>query len=464
MSEIDFETDGVFPEEAPPAEALESVTEAIPEVTETAEPPMPPAEPPKRGHGKGLRIAAIVLGAVVVLGVVAAFAVPAIIRAVNPKAAVLSALSKTLDNAGFDDAAVLASDLQKNGFVQLFSLRLNDQYPQDLDQWGQDSFGLAPGQLSGSGFTYTLEMDRAAKKLAFNFGVDLGAYHAADIRFFADNNIFSFGSPELTGNKFYQFNTETVGADWNASPYWGSIDGVDPTLGFNLFDEVTTEKNPATTAETAALLAQFAADLNKASLMTKESNEYTLTVPADALQTYLKSTTQALEEDKEYSTIKPQGIYLPDLVNRFQGGATVLFTVEENAVTYMELILPVTGDDFPLVFRFCMTAAEDSSLSFLLEGMDSEGNAGVSVSAKVQVHTYKTDKQVGIDLPEIIITSGSESLNMSLGIGMQPLTEFSFQPEDTVSFMELDQNGVLELLLGALGGLQGISEGISAGY
>lgn len=459
MAEIDFDADGVFPEETSSAE----IPEAIPEAVESIAPPTPPADGPEKGHGKGLRVAAIVLAAVVVLGVVAAFAVPAIIRAVNPKAAVLAALSKTMDNAGFGDAAAVAAALQKGASEQSFSLRLGDHYPASLDT--EYNFGMGPGQLSGSGFSYTIEMDKAAKKLGFNFGVDIGTYHAADIRFFADNNLLSFGSPELTGNKFYQLNTETFGADWNASPYWGSIEGVDPALGFNLFDEVTVEKNPTVTPETAALLSQFAADLNKASPMTKDGyGAYTLTVPADALQTYLKSATQALEEYEEYRSVKPQGIYLPDLAIPFQSGMTGLFIVEKGAVRHMELILPFTTDDTQLFLRFVMEQNESGVLTFTLTGEDEAGEVEVSLTASPSVYTDKAAKQLGIDLPEIIFTADDESLTMEASLTMEPLSGFAFEPTDIVSFMELDQNGVLELLLGALGGLQSISEGIDAGY
>lgn len=440
MTEIDFEKDGLFPE-SPPTEETTQPESEVSAPMEAAPPIAPPPEVPTKPRKKGLRVAVIALAAVLALGVTAALAAPTIIKALNPKAAVLAALSKTMDNAGFDDAAAVLAALQKGAMKQTVSFHLGDQYPQDLDAWGQDTLGLAPGRLAGSGILCTIEMDQSAKEMALSFGTDIGTYRAADIQLFANNNTLSFGSPELTGGKFYRFNTETFGADWNASPYWSSIEGIDPEMSFNLFD-LTAPSTDGTAAAT---------ELLDAATVTKDGESYLLTIPADALGLYLFDVTHA-------------SLDVDDITELFPDGLTFRFDVKKGAVTEMSLALPFTAGTGDLrLFRLNMTATEADSLSFLLENADSEGNVDISASTEVRVSTDKATKQVAIDLPEISILTGGERLTIDAGITMEPLAEFSFRPEDAVSFMDLDQNGVLELLLGALGSLQVISQGVNAG-
>lgn len=430
-----------------------------PEVEEVFSSPAQPPNSPKKDNKKRNRMIAIIAVALVVIIAAGAVAVPAIIRAVNPKAQVAAALAKTFDYVGFGDVADIAAGLQKSRFRQDFSLRLGDQYPAALGWWGQENLLIDADAFAGTGLTYSLALDREARQAALSMGVDLGLYHAGDLQLFVDNNTLSIGSPELTNRKFYSVNTETLGADWVASPFFSTMEGVDSTLSFNLFDELATKQVPLVSDATVKQFAQAAATLNEAATVVKDGDIYTMTIPSEVAQAYLDTLIQTLKEDGEFMSRLPADTeffpYGGDVFS-VSSDIVILFLIEKGMVTRMDVPLPDDNNDTAFIME-----CSEGKLFFSLDRLTPDGQDETIMSATVTISADKAGKQFHVALPDIIITAEGETLALACDFSMEPLEEFDFTPGTPIPLMALDQNGVLSLLLEALGGLQTITEEMS---
>ncbi len=68
-------------------------------------------------------------------------------------------------------------------------------------------------ELSGLGFSATLDCNLPGKKLDMTLKPTYGSVDLLNVEMKVDGNMAYLGSPQITGNRFYSFNTETMFAD-----------------------------------------------------------------------------------------------------------------------------------------------------------------------------------------------------------------------------------------------------------
>lgn len=536
MANTDFEREDALPEEAPAEAPVPVPEESIfplypdPQVEEEiasqeAEPsddapifapaidrsdsdaPPPPPESPKRDKKKVLRIVAIALAAVVVLGVAAAFAVPAILQAVNPKAYIAACLAKTIKGySSGDDAAVVLANIGKSPSRTEFYFELSAPTATGDNGALNEKYGL-DSPLPDLRYTAAMELDYPNRRADLELGLSYMG-NAMSLLAFASDSLVSFGSDELTGGAYYCINTETLGADVTASPVFGEGSELDPTYGFNLFDVAPTKENPTLDPGTTALLTQFANELNKAVTVEKSDSptvatlghesaptRYVMTVPAEALRSYVVQSLRALFEDEAFlSTAEFTGTTPEEFINTVdqlfstvKDAVTIEFYIGGGRVLLLDASMPMEQDGqtatTKLVVEFdksgnalvgTLTMSEGDSvpfglvLSFTRDGenfdlnlvvTDEEGPAGDfrvvgSLAADKAAKTFK------LDLSEIAFTSREETVSLAMGLSTAPMDAFTHElPTDPTPLLEMDQEEFFEFFLQVFSGASTILQG-----
>lgn len=461
------------PAETPPLETV-SLSGEIPPNDEAATPPAPP----RAGGKKWMRIAAVAVLAVALLGAAAAFAVPAIIRTANPKAYIAASLARTLGDFSGDSAAIL-SDLAKGPFRVNFSLETGLTPAEPLNK-KFDLEAVTPQMV----WSAALECDLPSRRADLSLGLSLSGRHAASALIQVDDAAVSFGSPELTAGLFYCLNTETLGADMAASPVFGEESTMDPAYGFNFFDPAA--KGSALDPATAALLKQFAEALNKEITVEKGGSptvtaldreaicaEYIMTVPIGALRTYAGQSLRALYEDEAFSATPtdPEEFLsdLDDLLSAIQDAVTLRFYIAGNRVVLLNVEIPTDDDVWPTgqwTTEFGEGGGSMRSHFTTVKGGETQVNAtfyyqdggqftysldlpnGDKLAAAGLFTTNRAAKTISLDIPELSVTADSASAVLGTHFSLEPMSDFTAPlPIDPTPLMELDQQSFFGLML-----------------
>lgn len=488
-------------EETLPARDAEHVSE--PPFSPAPDDQVPPP-PPRRDKKKVLRIAAVALAVVVVLGVAAAFAVPAILQAVNPRAYVSACLARTAAaySGGGDVAAVLAG-LQKQPSRTEFYFQMNDPAAE----------AAADPSLPDLRYTASIEADYPNRRVDLELGLSyLG--NAMSLLAIADDNLVSFGSDSLTGGDYYCINTETLGADVAASPVFRESFELDPTFGFNLFDAVPTEteETPSLDPGTLSLLTQFYGELDKAITVEKSGSStvtvlgqestttrYIMTIPAEALRGFVVQSLRALTEDEtflstaNFTSITPEEFVdvMDQALSTIKDAVTIDFYIAGGKVLLLDAALPMEQEGQVVTTHLktefhkdgsalvaSLTAAKEDTvsgglvLSYAKDGENFDLTLVVSDESGPTgdihvVGTFLADKAAksfALDLSEISFTSEDETVTLGMGLSVALLDGFSHElPTDPIPLLEMDEEAFYNLLIQALSGVSAVFSG-DAGY
>lgn len=181
----------------------------------------------KKGGKKGL----IIGGAIAAVAVVAALAVALSGLFSSPKGQVEKAVAKTLSvytDTGKGMGLPNMAEVSRSGSVsQSFRVELNSV--------SSELTGYDLSALGGLGVSVSGDCDREGRRLGGELAVFWGENEIASVQMAADDNVFSFASPQFTKGDAYGVDTETLGAELARL---GVEDERIPVedIGFNLFD------------------------------------------------------------------------------------------------------------------------------------------------------------------------------------------------------------------------------------
>lgn len=494
--------------EAPPADSA-PVSTAVLEGSDGMVPP-PPPEGPKRDKRKVFRIAAIAVAAVVVLCATAAFAVPAILQAVNPKAYLSACLAKTTGaySVGGDAAAVLAGIGSGPSRTEFYFQMGAPDVGTDSELTNEINEKYGPdAPLPDLRYTAALELDHAGRRADLELSLSYMG-NAISLLAMANDNLVSFGSDDLTGGDYYCINTETLGADVAASPVFGELFDLDPAYGFNLFDASLEKGASNLDPDTLSLLKQFYDELDKAVTVEKSgsptvtvlghesaSTRYVMTVPGEALRSFVVQSLRALTEDEaflsaaDFTAITPEEFIgtMDQIFSTIKDAVTIEFYIAGGQVILMDAELPMELDGQTattnLTIEFdkggnalvaSLTAADEDSapgrlvLSYTRDGenfdltlviTDGEEPAG-DIHIVGSFTADKAAKTFTLDISELSFTSEEETRTFGMGLTSAPLDGFSHElPTAPTPLLEMDQEAFYGLLLQALYGASSVFNG-----
>lgn len=252
--------------------------------------PLPPI-PDNRKHGPGF-VAGTIAAAAAVLALLAIFAVPAIVRAVNPRIYLASCLRGTL-SAYAEDWGKTADAI---GVKPLFNAIGTDcmeiDYTVKLDEVPDMAI------LRGAGLEVSAQFDLKNRQAAYQAAAQYGSAKLGTVQLSLLDDLAAFGSPELTKGKFYGVHTETLGADLHAAGW--DAEGVPQNFGFNLFDLIGMYRNPQdwlSSDTRTALVRETAGLLDNAAVKKAGKSEQMVNGAAETLKMYTVSLqTNALAE------------------------------------------------------------------------------------------------------------------------------------------------------------------------
>lgn len=151
----------------------------------------------------------------------------------TPTATVLSAVNKSIDAyAGVAEEMGLSKAVQQ---VQ------QESYSMEASAWFDSYYGFE--EVNGLGVRVTNDFNLHNRKCAVTVTPFMGSADLLSVQAKLDDAAFYLGAPELTGNKFYMVNTETIGEDMAAL---GDLMGEDlreiRSIGFNCFELIEMAK------------------------------------------------------------------------------------------------------------------------------------------------------------------------------------------------------------------------------
>lgn len=166
----------------------------------------------------------------ILIGVIAGVAVIAVVLALifsrvfaSPASQVLKAVSKS---AGAFSAA--SDNLE---LADMTGLMESGEYSQNVALW--IDYMEDYEEVSGLGIRMTADSSLPDREMAMVLTPFLGSADLLDIQMKIEDSQLYLGSPELTGDKFYMIDTETLGTDLTAM---GADTAGMENFGFNIFD------------------------------------------------------------------------------------------------------------------------------------------------------------------------------------------------------------------------------------
>lgn len=189
--------------------------------------------PKKKSKARiGLFAGVAVAAVAVVLIVVSLFRTPA--------ATVLGAVNKSID--------AYAGVAEEMGLSKVAQQVQQESYSMEASAWFDYYYGFE--EANGLGIRITNDFNLNNRKCALAVTPFMGSADLLSVQAKLDDAAFYLGAPELTGNKFYMVNTETIGEDVAAlGDLMGEDLGEIRSIGFNCFELIEMAKEALKTDE-----------------------------------------------------------------------------------------------------------------------------------------------------------------------------------------------------------------------
>lgn len=319
----------------------------------------------------GKKKTGLLIGGVLAIAAVAVAAVVAV-------SGLLASSKGLVERSAAKSAAAYAQASESMGLPDLSGLsweqNISQSFALELNRINSELAGMDMSALSGLGLRMTAGLSGRERCMDFEMAGFWEDRDLISLRVAARDDEMYFGSPELTGGKFYGVNTETLGADLAAQ----SDDGDEniKNISFNFFELMDMVLDMLESQREEQLLERANKALWEAAKVKKEGAKtlsingnstkttiYRLTFPQDALADYADAVAEAMSAinyRQMYEEIfQAVGIpeeeaedFLSELENR---------DVYEHLAGWFKDMLEETGD---LELRLCLSGGYVSAVLY----------------------------------------------------------------------------------------------------
>lgn len=217
----------------------------------------------------------------------------------GPKGTLGKAVAKSVNAWQAASDAIGMPDLKKLNESKKVRTDMSLQFK----SFGGDLAYYAPelAMLEGFGFNVSAGFDLPGRKMDFSAAANYGSAGLLTFWAQADDDVLSFGCPELLDNKSYGLNTATLGRDLDK--LGADLDEGMEKMSFNLFDIIETFSKPVEVDKAAAKALNNAIEVEKAGKSSVDVNDHTVdctgyhvVIPKDAMRDYVDALEDAYKD------------------------------------------------------------------------------------------------------------------------------------------------------------------------